>query len=148
MDKHKKILIIGGSIEGVILTFCLVVSIIVLATMHKASDYATTELWQQANLANGKFIGTLQNNPMLLFFVVLLPVLIMVALDLVYFAIVASQRESNLSDAQLAEIKKQAEEEVKAELEKEAKAEAPKAEEKPAPKKTAPKKKAEKVEDK
>ena len=47
----------------------------------------------------------------------------MVALDFVYFAIVASKRESNLSDQQLAAIKKRAEEEVRAELMKEVEAE-------------------------
>ena len=48
----------------------------------------------------------------------------MVALDFVYFALVASKRESNLSDQQLAAIKKRAEEEVRAELMREVEQEA------------------------
>ena len=129
MDKNKKILLIGGIIEAAILIFALVVSILVWTTAHSAEQYPAYiregwQEWQELNVTeNGKMIGYFQNTPVAFFLIICLPIFIIVALDFVYFAVVASKRESNLSDAQLAELKKQAEAEVRAELEKEAKPE-------------------------
>jgi hypothetical protein len=122
MSKNKKILIIGGSIEGALLIFALIVSIIVGTTATSAKAHPAD--WQQLNIQNnGAFIGFFQNNPTAFFLIICIPIFVMVALDFVYFAIVASKRESNLSDQQLAAIKKRAEEEVRAELMKEVEAE-------------------------
>ncbi len=117
MDKNKKILLIGGIVEGAILVFALVLSIIVWTTVKHGEDYASIEALQQANIeANGPFIAFFQNNTTAFFCIICIPIFVIVALDFVYFALLASKRESNLSDAQLAAIKKKAEEEVRAEL--------------------------------
>lgn len=117
MDKNKKVLVIGGIVEGLILVFALVLSIIVWTTVKHGEDYATVEALQQANIeANGPFIAFFQNNTTAFFCIICIPIFVIVALDFVYFALLASKRESNLSDAQLAAIKKKAEEEVRAEL--------------------------------
>ena len=122
MSKNKKILIIGGSIEGALLIFALIVSIIVGTTATSAKEHPAD--WQQLNIQhNGSFIGFFQNNPTAFFLIICIPIFVMVALDFVYFAVVASKRESNLSDQQLEAIKKRAEEEVRAELMKEVEAE-------------------------
>ena len=120
MDKNKKILLIGGIVEGALLIFALVLSIIVWTTVCNGKDYPTIEMLRQANIdKNGPFIAFFQNNTTAFFCIVCIPIFIMVALDFVYFAIIASTRESSLSDDQLAKIKKQAEEEVRAEMLKE-----------------------------
>ena len=120
MDKNKKILIIGGSIEGVLLVFALVLSIIVWTTVCNGKDYPTVEALRQANIdKNGHFIAFFQNNTVAFFCIVCIPIFIMVALDFVYFAIIASKRESSLSDDQLKAIKAQAEKEVREEMMKE-----------------------------
>ena len=120
MDKNKKILLIGGIVEGALLIFALVLSIIVWTTVCNGKDYLTVEALHQANIdKNGPFIAFFQNNTTAFFCIVCIPIFIMVALDFVYFAIIASKRESSLSDDQLAKIKKQAEEEVRAEMLKE-----------------------------
>ena len=122
MSKNKKILIIGGCIEGALLIFALIVSIIVGTTATSAKLHPSD--WQQLNIQNnGPFIAFFQNNPTAFFLIICIPIFVMVALDFVYFAIVASKRESNLSDQQLEAIKKRAEEEVRAELMKEVEAE-------------------------
>ena len=120
MDKNKKVLVIGGIVEGLILVFALVLSIIVWTTVKHGEDYATVEALQQANIeANGPFIAFFQNNTTAFFCIVCIPIFVIVALDFVYFAIIASKRESALSDDQLAAIKKQAEQEVREEMMKE-----------------------------
>ena len=120
MDKNKKILLIGGIVEGALLIFALVLSIIVWTTVCNGKDYPTIEMLRQANIdKNGPFIAFFQNNTTAFFCIVCIPIFIMVALDFVYFAIIASKRESSLSDEQLEKIKKQAEEEVRAEMLKE-----------------------------
>ena len=117
MDKNKKILLIGGIIEGALLIFALVLSIIVWTTVCNGKDYPTVELLRQANIdKNGPFIGFFQNNTTAFFCIVCIPIFVIVALDFVYFAIIASKRESTLSDDQLAAIKKQAEQEVREEM--------------------------------
>ena len=119
MEKNKKVLLIGGIIEGAILLFALVLSIIVWTTIAKG-DFPTKEALHQANIAkNGAFIAYFQNHTPFFFCVVCIPVFVIVAVDFVYFAIIASKRETNLSSQQLAAIKKKAEEEVRAEMMKE-----------------------------
>ena len=120
MDKNKKILLIGGIVEGALLIFALILSIIVWTTVCNGKDYPTLEMLHQANIdKNGPFIAFFQNNTTAFFCIVCIPIFVIVALDFVYFAIIASKRESSLSDEQLAKIKKQAEEEVRAEMLKE-----------------------------
>ena len=120
MDKNKKILLIGGIVEGALLIFALVLSILVWTTVCNGKDYPTIEMLRQANIdKNGPFIAFFQNNTTAFFCIVCIPIFVMVALDFVYFAIIASKRESSLSDEQLEKIKKQAEEEVRAEMLKE-----------------------------
>lgn len=117
MDRNKKILVIGGSIEGALLVFALVLSIIVWTTVCNGKDYASIEALHQANIdKNGPFIAFFQNNTVAFFCIVCVPIFIMVALDFIYFAIIASKRESSLSDEQLKAIKAQAEKEVREEM--------------------------------
>ena len=124
MDKNKKILLFGGIAEGAILIFALVLSIIVWTTVHHGDEFASLAELQEANIRdNGAFIGFFQNNTTAFFCIVCIPIFVIVAVDFVYFAVIASKRESNLSDAQLAAIKKKAEEEVRAEMLKEIEAE-------------------------
>ena len=124
MDKNKKILLIGGIVEGALLIFALVLSIIVWTTVCNGKDYPTVELLHQANIdKNGPFIAFFQNNTTAFFCIICIPIFVIVALDFVYFAIIASKRESTLSDDQLAAIKKQAEQEVREEMLKEIQAE-------------------------
>ena len=120
MDKNKKILLIGGIVEGALLVFALVLSILVWTTACNGADYPSLEALHQANIEKNKpFIAFFQNNTTAFFCVVCIPIFMMVALDFVYFAIIASKRESSLSDEQLAAIKKQAEQEVREEMMKE-----------------------------
>ena len=117
MDKNKKILLIGGIIEGAILIFALVLSIWVWTTVCNGKDYARLEDLQAANIEkNGHFIGFFQNNTTAFFCIVCIPIFVIVALDFVYFAIIASKRESTLTDEQIAQIRKRAEDEVRQEL--------------------------------
>lgn len=119
MDKNKKILLIGGIVEGAILLFALVLSIIVWTTIAKG-EFATTEAYHAANIEkNGQFIAFFQNNTVAFFCIICIPIFVLVALDFIYFAIIASKRESSLNDDQLAAIKKQAEKEVREEMMKE-----------------------------
>ena len=119
MDKNKKILLIGGIVEGLILVFCLVVSILVLTRLVPHEGLSDAD-WIQANMDNsGPFIGTLQTQPPLFFCTICIPVFLMVAVDFVYFFIIANKRESNLSEEQMEAIKKKAEEEVRDEIMKE-----------------------------
>ena len=120
MDKNKKILLIGGIIEGAILIFALILSILVWTTICKGEDYASLEAWKQANIDQNKpFLAFFQNNQVAFFCIVCIPVFVLVALDFVYFAIIAGKRESSLSDEQLEALKKKAEKEVREEMMKE-----------------------------
>ncbi len=120
MDKNKKILIIGGSIEGVLLVFALVLSIIVWTTVCNGKDFQTVAELHQTNIdKNGPFIAFFQNNTTAFFCIVCIPIFVMVALDFVYFAVIASKRETSLSDEQMKAIKAQAEKEVREEMMKE-----------------------------
>ena len=119
MDKNKKIILIGGIIEAAILIFALVVSILVWTTANSAADHPelTAEQLKQLNIdQNGAFIGFFQNNPTLFLVIICFPIFAIVALDFVYFAIIASKRESSLSEEQLKAIKAKAEEEVRKEM--------------------------------
>ena len=96
MDRNKKILLIGGIIEGAILIFALVLSIIVWTTATKASDYPgyTAEQIAQLNIQRNKeFIAFFQNNTNYFFIIVCVPVFVLIAVDFVYFAVVASKKD-------------------------------------------------------
>ena len=117
MDKNKKILLIGGIAEGAILLFALVLSIIVWTTVCNGKDFASIADLHQANIdKNGPFIAFFQNNTTAFFCIVCIPIFVLVALDFVYFAIIASKRESVLSEEQLQAIKDQAKKEVQEEI--------------------------------
>ena len=117
-DKTKKRIIIGVAVfEALFLIFALVISIIVFTTIVNGEDYTDPAVWKEANiLKNGPFIGFLQNENMAFFGIFIIPTLVFIVVDFVYFAIIASKKESSLSDAELKAIKKQAEEEVRAEM--------------------------------
>ena len=117
-DKTKKRIIIGVAVfEALFLIFALVISIIVFTTIVNGEDYTDPAAWKQANIdKNGAFIGFLQNENMAFFGIFIIPTLVFIVVDFVYFAIIASKKESSLSDAELKAIKKQAEEEVRAEM--------------------------------
>lgn len=121
MDKNKKVLVIGGIIEVAILIFALVLSIIVWTTVINGKEFnGSVEQLKQANIdKNGPFIAFFQNNTTAFFCIVCIPIFVIVALDFVYFAIIASKRETTLSNEQIAAIKKKAEEEVREEMMKE-----------------------------
>lgn len=121
MKLNKKTILIAGITEGVILVFALVLSIIVWATIHNEEEaIAAGMLLPDYNIKmNGAFIAFFQNNPIAFFLIICLPIFLIIALDFVYLALTAYKRESKLSDAQLAAIRKKAEAEVKAEIMKE-----------------------------
>ena len=123
-DKAKKSIIIGVAVfEALFLVFALVISIIVFTTITNGEGM-TEDMWRQANLdKNGPFIGFLQNENMAFFCIFIIPTLVFIVVDFIYFAIIASKKESSLSDAELKAIKKQAEEEVRAEMLEQMKAE-------------------------
>lgn len=115
MDKKKKIgLITAGIAELAIVVFVIVVSILVTVTFNdpdKVADYAQKNLEQ-----NGPFIGWLQNNPTAFLFIILIPIFIILALDIIYLVIVATKRHSDISDAEQATIAEQAKKEAREEL--------------------------------
>lgn len=115
MDKKKKIgLIIAGAIEAAIVVFVLVVSILVTVTFN---DPEKVPHFQEANLEqNGPFIGWLQNNPTQFLLIILIPIFLILALDVIYLVIVAAKRQSNLSDAEQAAIEEQAKKEAREEI--------------------------------
>ena len=116
-EKRKKLIVIGvAAFEALFLIFALVISIIVFTTITDGEGM-TEEAWRQANIANnGEFIGFLQNESTAFFCIFIIPTLVFIVVDFIYFAVIASKKESSLSDAELAAIKKQAEEEVRAEM--------------------------------
>ena len=119
MSKQGKIRLIGGVVEALILIFALIVSIFVMATANTAEMYPNPDDLYNANMKNGAMIGFFQNNPTWFFVCIVLPILLIVLVDLVYFALIASKKETNLSDDQMALLKKKAEEEARAEIMKE-----------------------------
>lgn len=116
-DKTRKMIIIGVAVfEALFLIFALVVSIIVFTTITNGEGM-DPDAWKNANVTkNGPFIGFLQNENMAFFGIFIIPTLVFIVVDFIYFAIIASKKESSLSDAELKAIKKQAEEEVRAEM--------------------------------
>jgi hypothetical protein len=116
MDNKKKILIVLGIVEAVILVFSLVVSILVLRNFD--SRNAANNLMQ-----NGQFIGTLQNNQVLFFCTIVLPVFVIFLADGAYLIVYANKKASLLGDKEKKaieeEAKRQAREEVLKELQQE-----------------------------
>ena len=106
--KNKKILWISLiAVDVAITVFLFVVHIIMLAKTVNAHGVTQDPK---------TLIGWLQNNPTYFFVIICIPVFIIVALDLVYFAIIASRKETNLTNEQLEAIKKKAKEQAQAEL--------------------------------
>jgi uncharacterized membrane protein len=125
MDKkQKRTLIIVGAVEVAVLIFCLVVSIMVLASWNP--DLTANE----RIVHNGNFIGGLQNKPTIFFVAIVLPVLVIFLVDVIYLIVYAYKKQSSLSDSEREEIEKRAKEEAKAEIEAEMAAEAAKKAEK------------------
>lgn len=117
MDKkQKKILLIVGVIEAVILIFCLTISIIVLATWVQNASEA------QRVAKNGAFIAWFQNNPTPFFLTIVLPVFIIFLVDAVYLIVYSSKKPSALTTEDREAVLAQAREEVRKEMEEEAKA--------------------------
>ncbi len=118
MDKKKKIgLIIAGVVELAVVVFVIVTSILVTVTFHDPDVDAN---YMAHNLAdNGPFIGWLQNNPTAFLFIVLIPIFIILALDIIYLVVVATKKHVDISDAEQAAIAEQAKKEARAELLKE-----------------------------
>lgn len=118
MDKKKKIgLIIAGVTELAIVVFVIVTSILVTVTFN---DPDVDPNYMAHNLANnGPFIGWLQNNPTAFLFIVLIPIFVILALDIIYLVVVATKKHVDISDAEQAAIVEQAKKEAKAELLKE-----------------------------
>jgi uncharacterized membrane protein len=129
MDNKKKLtFIIVGALEVAILVFCLVVAIIV-ATTFDAQNV-------QGNIAkNGQFIGTLQTNGTLLFFVIVFPVLLVFLLDGGYLIYYAVKRESALNEKEQKAIEEEAKRQAREEVLKEMQAEQAQAAVKPEEKK-------------
>ena len=115
MDKkQKRTLIIAGIVEAVIIIFCLVVSILVLTTFISQEQ---TPDWVAANLEqNGPFIGWFQTNPTPFFLLIVLPLLVILALDIIYLIVFAVKKESKLTSEEREEIARKAREQVMAEL--------------------------------
>ena len=115
MKLSKRTLIIAAAIEVVIITFCLVVSIIVMTTIDPMGSNNIVN--------NGPFIGNLQDNPLLFALAIVLPLFIIFVVDGVYLIMYATQKESMLNEQEKAELleeaKRQAREEALAELKKE-----------------------------
>lgn len=122
MDKKKKIgLIAAGIAELAIVVFVIVVSILVTVTFN---DPDTDFYYAQHNLEqNGPFIGWLQNNPTAFLFIILIPIFIILALDIIYLVIVATKKHTEISDAEQEAIAEQAKKEAREELLKELQAE-------------------------
>ena len=118
MDKQKKTFIIGGIAEGIILIFDLVISIIVWTTMPTEQE---VQIWgmefaDACVKKNGAFIGFFQGNPTAFFCIICIPLFAIIALDFIYFAVLASKKESRLSEGQLEQIRLQARQQAEAEI--------------------------------
>jgi len=132
MENKKKVLIVLGIVEAVILVFCLVISILVLRNFDAVNIDNNIK-------NNGQFIGTLQNNHVLFFCTIVLPVFVIFLADGAYLIVYANKKASMLGDKEKKaieeEAKRQAREEVLKELQQEDGAAAEKKpEEKPADK--------------
>ena len=124
MDKKTKIrLFVAGGIELVIVVFCLVVSILVMTTIADPNLPNHAEL----NMKNGPLIGWFQNNSTPFFLIIVLPLFVILAVDVIYLIVFATKRESSLSATEREAIeeqaKREAREEVLREMQEEAKKE-------------------------
>ena len=82
MKLSKRTLIIAAAIEVVIVTFCLIVSILVMTTRDPMGEQ---------NIAkNGAFIGTLQDNPKIFARAIVLPLFIIFVIDGIYLIMYAT----------------------------------------------------------
>ena len=126
MDKaQKRKLIIIGAIEAAIVIFALVVSILVVVTFHKPDEYDA----YNNNMQNGAMIGFFQNNPTAFFLIIVLPLFLILALDVIYLIVYATKRESSLTEKERAAIEEQARKEAREEVLREMQEEASKPEE-------------------
>ncbi len=114
MDKKTKIrLIVAGAIELAIVVFCLVVSIMVMSTITDPNLPNHAEL----NIKNnGPFIGWFQNNSTAFFLIIVLPLFVLLALDVIYLIVFATKRESSLSASERKAIEEQAKKEAREEV--------------------------------
>jgi hypothetical protein len=124
MDKkQKRILLIAGIAEVIIVAFCLTVSIMVMVKTDPNAKLTP----EQIIAKHGAFIGGLMNNPTLFLVTIVLPLFVILALDVIYLIMYATKRESALSDKERdaieAAAKEEARLEVLREMEEEAKAE-------------------------
>lgn len=126
MDKQKKIFLIGGIVEGAILVFDLIISILVWTTLSSEEQIlAAGGDYKALNISkNGPFIGFFQNEPLAFLCIICIPLFIIIAIDFIYFAVLATKKESKLSEAQLEAIKAKAKQEAEEELMRELEAEA------------------------
>ena len=114
MDKKTKIrLIVAGAVELVIVVFCLVVSIMVMSTITDPNlpDHAAINIQK-----NGPFIGWFQNNSTPFFLIIVLPLFVLLALDVIYLIVFATKRESSLSASERHAIEEQAKREAREEV--------------------------------
>ena len=124
MDKKSKSkLIIAGAIEAVFVIFALVVSVIVAATYPKGADAMTSTEFMAAIEANGKFIAWFQENRTRIFLVLILPMLLLLAVDVTYLVIFATKKENKLSEDEEKAIEERAKREAREELMREIMAE-------------------------
>ena len=122
MKKDTKLkLIIAGALEAIVIVFCIVVSIIIAATYPK--DALNEAQFATKIAENGPFIGWFQQDRTRIFLVLILPMLILLAADIVYLVIFATKRESNLSEAEEEAIEERAKKEAREELMRELMAE-------------------------
>ena len=118
MDKQKKTFIIGGIVEGLVLVFDLIISILVWTKIPGEEEVLRSgkEFAVYCVEKNGQFLGFFQGNPTAFFCIICIPLFAIIALDFVYFAILASKKESKLSEGQLESIRAQARAQAEAEL--------------------------------
>jgi hypothetical protein len=113
-SKKKRNLIIIGIIEVIIMAFCLTISILVVVKPMDKNGIASNNIKN-----NGAFIGGLQNNPVLFFCSIVLPLFIILIADGVYLIMYAMKKESNISDSEKAAIQEEAAKQAREEIMKE-----------------------------
>jgi hypothetical protein len=117
MDNKKKItLIVIGIVEAIVLVFCLVISIMVL------QNYDAVNTGNNIT-NNGAFIGGLQNNHILFFCTIVLPVFVIFLADGAYLIVYANKKASLLSDNEKKTIEDEAKRQAREEVLKEMQAE-------------------------
>jgi len=111
--KQKRNILIVGAIELAIVIFCLVVSILVIVTIHDVNepDHAVANLRD-----NGPLIGWFQNNSTAFFLLIVLPLFVLLAIDVIYLIVYATKRESRLSEVERKSIEEKARAEARAEV--------------------------------